>query len=135
MIPCRRQHGLDGVLQFLKSLPIPITKKLVLLTSYAIDSSGEDANRFAKEAIAQLKPLGFESIEIEAIESNDLIEGLIGAVMRRRGDFDIVLLEHHDYAEHGEISSGKLIEQIVLKIRVPVVVCPKVHHSTGQRTV
>jgi nucleotide-binding universal stress UspA family protein len=125
LIPLDRQHGLNGVLHFLKSLAVPLTQKVLMITSLAPGEDEVEVHKFANDVADKLQALGIEMVDIEIVKDEDPMGALIDQIKFDRGTYDIVLLEHHNYSAEGKMSSGSLIEEVVTKCAMPVLCAPK----------
>ncbi len=125
MIPFDRKVGIEGVLQFLKGLKQPMTRKALMITSLTPDESEAEVLAAVNKAADQVIETGIRDIEIEIVKDADARDAVITQVLADRGMFDLVLLEHIDYSEAGRMTAGSLIEEIVTKCRMPVLCLPK----------
>jgi nucleotide-binding universal stress UspA family protein len=124
MIPLDRTFGIAGTVQFLQELGKPMADKAQLLVGMLPHEDKDAVLAIANEAADQLEAVGIESIEIELFVDQDVYGAMMDLIRNSVGTYDLVLLEHHDHISRGELTLGSLIEDVVVKGRMPVLCAP-----------
>jgi nucleotide-binding universal stress UspA family protein len=124
MIPVDRRFGIAGTLQFLRELERPLAASAKLLVGM---KPGEDKVAVLAEVndIAdELEALGMESVNVDLFEDQDLYGAMMDLIRNSVGTYDLVLLEQQDHLSLGELTLGSLIEDVVVRGRMPVLCAP-----------
>lgn len=125
MIPFDAEVGIEGILQFLNKLKQPLTERALLISTITPEDNASMIEDALDKAAEALLATGIKHVEIEIVQGTNAHNAMINQVLADRALFDIVLLEHIDYSESGQMTAGSLIEEIVTKCRMPVLTIPK----------
>jgi nucleotide-binding universal stress UspA family protein len=126
MIPLDRSFGVAGTLQFLRELGRPLAPTAKLLVGMKPGESKEAVLAEVNGIADELEALGFESVSIDLFEDQDVYAGMMDVIRSSVGTYDLLLLEQQDHAARGELTLGSLIEDVVVRGRMPVLCAPAV---------
>ncbi|MFN8394710.1 MAG: universal stress protein [Bacteroidia bacterium] len=125
LIPMDRKFGVGGLLDFMESLDHPLAKSALIITAMAPEED-ETAVRTATEfLVEQLRGHGIENFQVDIVRDQDPYGAMMDQLRLDVGIFDLVLLEHHNFADLGQLTLGSIVEEVVTKGRMPVVCLPR----------
>jgi nucleotide-binding universal stress UspA family protein len=124
LIPFDPRTDGQGILKFLDALPKPISIAVLLIVGWGPNEEEVDVKAAANRFADALEIRGITDIEIEIVRGDDPYDAVVTQLRHDRGRFDMVLLEHPDFAALGQLTLGSLVEDVVTKGRMPVICLP-----------
>lgn len=125
LIPLDRKFGMGGLLDFMQSLDHPLAKTALIITAMGMEENEAEVRATTESLVAQLRERGMEQFQVEIVRDQDPYGALMDQLRMDVGIFDLVLLEHHNFAELGQLTLGSIVEEVVTKGRMPVVCLPR----------
>ena len=130
MLAVDREFGIREIRRFLRELPRNWDIRVVLSTVVTRPKDFEEEITEAEAHLAKqkaaLEKLGFDKVETEIIQSEDIIIGLVSHAEKKENEIDLIMMETHGRKGLSHFFIGSITEQVVMHANVPVFsLCPE----------